>query len=149
MKLSICTRGTVPAAVFVALMLACCSCGKKSVKPAQRKADGKGPAPAADVLPGRYFKEGMELPEHEPVVKAMQAGAEQALGRPVPLAGFPGGTDARFLYEGAGIPTVAAFGPGMLEVCHGPDECVPVEDIVIAAKAYALAAQQFLAGADG
>ena len=94
--------------------------------------------------PNLRWMEGMELPEDEPVVEAMQAGAQEALGRAVPLAGFPGGTDARFLYEGAGIPTIAAFGPGMLEVCHGPDEWAPVEDIVTAAKAYALAAHRFL-----
>ncbi len=87
---------------------------------------------------------GMELSEDEPVVKAMQAAAEHVLGRPAPLAGFPGGTDARFIYEGAGIPTIAGFGPGMLEVCHGPDECVPVDDVVAAAQAYALAAHLFL-----
>jgi succinyl-diaminopimelate desuccinylase len=87
----------------------------------------------------------MQVAEDAAVVQALVWAAEQVLGRRPPFAGFPGGTDARELAIHAGIPTAPAFGPGMLDVCHGPDESVPVDDIVKAAKIYALAAHRFLA----
>ena len=96
--------------------------------------------------PELAWLDGMQLSEDEPVVQAVARAAETVLGHRPALRGFPGGTDARALYVGAGIPTIPAFGPGLLEVCHGPDECVPVDDVVKAAQMYALAAHNFLCG---
>ena len=96
--------------------------------------------------PNLTWIDGMQLSEDEPVVQAVASAAETVRGRRPPLRGFPGGTDARALYVGAGIPTIPAFGPGLLDLCHGPDEYVPVEDVVHAAKIYALAAYRFLTG---
>jgi acetylornithine deacetylase len=45
----------------------------------------------------------------------------------------------------AGIPSIAAFGPGFLPRAHSPNECVSVRSIGQAAKMYALAASRFLA----
>lgn len=94
--------------------------------------------------PNLTWIDGMELPEDSPLARALADAAEYVLGRRPAFAGFPGGTDGRCLYHGAGIPTIPAFGPGLLEVCHGPDEYVPVSDVVAAAKVYALAAWRFL-----
>lgn len=94
--------------------------------------------------PNLTWIDGMEISEDSPVAQALAGAAEHVLGHRPAFAGFPGGTDARCLYHGAGIPTIPAFGPGLLEVCHGPDESVPVEDVVNAAKMYALAAWRFL-----
>jgi len=94
--------------------------------------------------PNLTWIDGMQLSEDEPVVQAVASAAETVLGRRPPFRGFPGGTDARSLYVGAGIPTIPAFGPGLLDLCHGPDEYVPIEDVVQAAKVYALAARRFL-----
>jgi len=86
----------------------------------------------------------MELSRDEPVVQAALAAATAVLGREPKISGMPGGTDAHSMYLDGGIPTIPALGPGRLELAHGPDERVPVEDIIIAAKIYALAALRFL-----
>ena len=86
----------------------------------------------------------MELSPDEPVVRATLAAAKTVLGREPKIGGLPGGTDAHSMFNDGGIPTIPAFGPGMLELAHGPDERVPVEDIIIAAKVYALAALHYL-----
>lgn len=85
-----------------------------------------------------------ELSPVEPIVWAAQDAARRVLGRTVPFGACPGWTDARWFQGAAGIPTIPAFGPGLLPLCHGPNEYVPVEGIIQAAKVYALTAAQFL-----
>jgi acetylornithine deacetylase len=80
--------------------------------------------------------------DHE-IVRALQAAAGDVLGRPVPLGGFPGGTDAPH-FESAGIPTVPSFGPGLLTVAHTPNESISVDSLLEAAKIFALAALRYL-----
>ena len=74
-------------------------------------------------------------PDHA-LVRSVQAAAHRVLGAPLPLAAYPGATDACFFAGDAGIPTVAAFGPGLLSVAHGANEYVPVDDLVRAAQMY-------------
>ena len=50
----------------------------------------------------------------------------------------PYGSDLR-LYAGAGIPTLH-YGPGSPREAHGPDESVPIEELVVAAEVLALLA---------
>ena len=52
--------------------------------------------------------------------------------------GAPWGSDLR-TYAGAGVPTLH-YGPGDLHLAHGPDERVPVAEVVTAARAFALLA---------
>jgi acetylornithine deacetylase/succinyl-diaminopimelate desuccinylase-like protein len=56
------------------------------------------------------------------------------------LSGFPGGSDGATLQHRAGIPSVPAFGPGLLPLAHNPNEHISVEAIIQAAKVYALMA---------
>jgi acetylornithine deacetylase len=86
-----------------------------------------------------------EIAAEHPVVGALQGAAADVLGRRVPLAGFPGGTDAPW-FELAGIPTVPSFGPGLLTMAHAPNEAIAVDSLVEAAKLYALAALEYLNG---
>ena len=82
---------------------------------------------------------------HE-VVAAAQAGCEEALGRRLPYAAYPGGTDATFFISMAGIPTIASLGPGWLSVAHGPNECVGLDQLEQATVLYEAVARRFLQG---
>ncbi len=85
-----------------------------------------------------------EVPADHPFVAALLDSAEQVLGWRPRLSAFPGGTDAAKFQVLAGIPTIPSFGPGWLNLAHGPNECVGLEAIVQAAKMYALSAQTYL-----
>lgn len=86
-----------------------------------------------------------EIPSDHPLVQAVQNAAMTVLGRVPPLAAFPGATDSTYFQLGAGIPTIPAFGPGLLPRAHSPNECLAIGSIGEAAKMYALSAQTFLA----
>jgi acetylornithine deacetylase/succinyl-diaminopimelate desuccinylase-like protein len=93
--------------------------------------------------------EGWEvLQGDEPFVHILKGAAEQVLGRPVPLGGYPAFTDAYWFHTHAGIPSIPAFGPGLLPLAHGPNEHVSAKAIVEASKIYALAAAEYLTGSD-
>ena len=66
------------------------------------------------------------------------AGAHADLtgGRPPRERGAPYGSDLR-LYADAGIPTLH-YGPGDVRLAHGPDEAVPVRELVTVAEALTL-----------
>jgi acetylornithine deacetylase/succinyl-diaminopimelate desuccinylase-like protein len=84
-----------------------------------------------------------EVAADHPATLACLSAARQVLGHDMPLACFPGGTDAAAFQTVAGIPTIAAFGPGLLPLAHGPNEYVSVTSLIEAAKMYALAALEF------
>ncbi len=86
-----------------------------------------------------------ETPAGHPLLAALSAAAAEA-GAP---AGEPIGatyaTDAGFIHQ-AGVPVVV-FGPGSVTEAHRPDESVPLADLPIAARTYALLAHGVLTGA--
>jgi acetylornithine deacetylase/succinyl-diaminopimelate desuccinylase-like protein len=92
-----------------------------------------------------YWLPAQEIPASEPFVGVLAGAAQDVLGASPPLGMVPYATDARFFQETGGVPTIPGFGPGMISVCHAPNEHVPIEDIVNAAKMYALAAWRYLA----
>ena len=92
----------------------------------------------------KLWVEGAEISEQEPIVKACFNSYQRVFGREPKIGGFPGGVDARFMINQGKFPAVPAFGPGFLHVAHGPDERVPVEDVVRAAKIYAMASLEYL-----
>jgi acetylornithine deacetylase len=87
-----------------------------------------------------------ETPAGHPLLEALSAAAQEA-GAP---AGEPLGvtyaTDAGFIHRDGGIPVVV-FGPGSVTEAHKPDESVPLADLPIAARTYALLAHRVLTGA--
>ena len=85
-----------------------------------------------------------EIERSHAIVHALQAAAATVLGTSPPLGVFPGGTDAPYFSDLAGIPTVPSFGPGLLPYAHAPNEAVSTESILQAARIYALAAVRFL-----
>ncbi|HUY71012.1 MAG TPA: M20/M25/M40 family metallo-hydrolase [Gaiellaceae bacterium] len=88
-----------------------------------------------------------EIDPGHPLVLALQEASGIVLGEVRPVGVFPGATDASHLQLTAGIPTVAAFGPGFLPRAHAPNESAPVEGIVQAAELYALAVRRYLEAA--
>ncbi|TFV63366.1 ArgE/DapE family deacylase [Geodermatophilus sp. DF01-2] len=84
---------------------------------------------------GGAFASG-SLPPGHPLLPAVQrAVADTGVGVP-PERAIPAGSDLR-LYTAAGVPTLH-YGPGDLHLAHGPLERVPVDELVTAARAFAL-----------
>jgi acetylornithine deacetylase len=96
--------------------------------------------PVVEWWGGRFLP--ASTPEDAAVVRAAASAASDVTGVPARLAGMTYGADMRLLVNDGGIPTVL-FGPGDVRRAHGPDECVPVHDLVVVARALALAAVRF------
>ena len=86
-----------------------------------------------------------EVSSSHPLVQTILDSTESVLGFRPETGGFTGGTDAQHFEQIAGTPTVSAFGPGLLKLAHGPNERVPVKDLVAGAKIYAVTAMRYLA----
>lgn len=84
------------------------------------------------------------LRSDEPFVGILQKASERVLGRRPPPGGFPAFTDAYWFHSYAGIPSIPAFGPGLLPLAHGANEYVSTEGIIQASMIYALAALEYL-----
>jgi acetylornithine deacetylase len=82
----------------------------------------------------------------ESFLEILQNASRRILGRRLPLRGFPAFTDAYWFETHMGIPSIPAFGPGLLPLAHGPNEYVSTEAILQASKMYALAALAYLDG---
>lgn len=81
-------------------------------------------------------------PEH-PAVQAAQRAGVAVLGRELPVAAFPGASDAWPFQGMGGIPTIASFGPGLLPLAHGPNEWVSIKSLRQACQIYALTALEY------
>jgi succinyl-diaminopimelate desuccinylase len=84
----------------------------------------------------RVFGEASELDLADPFLAFVQQAYVEALGRTGTIMGMQFATDARFVRNQAGIPTVVC-GPGELDQAHRVDESVPVANLVDAAALYA------------
>ena len=91
----------------------------------------------------------VEIEADHPVVAALVEAATEVLGSEPTLDAFPGATDAPYFQLTAGIPTVAAFGPGMLPRAHSPNEYMDADGAALSAKIYARAALRYLGEAGG
>jgi acetylornithine deacetylase len=112
-------------------------------------ADARASDPELDAqLDFEIWVPATEIERDHPVVIALQSASRRVLGEAPPLAAFPGATDAPHFQLTAGIPTVAAFGPGLLPRAHSPDERLDATGPATAARIYALAALHYLAGAE-
>lgn len=82
------------------------------------------------------FGEASEMASDDPWVRLVGEAVARATGENPGVIGMPFTTDARFMRNQAGIPTVVC-GPGAVEQAHGNDEHVSVERLVDATCAYA------------
>ncbi len=88
------------------------------------------------------FAEASQTPEGTTLVGFLDE-ARDAFGIDGSEVGYAGATDARFLINQAGIPSIV-FGPGDPLLAHTVDEHVEVEQLVQATRAYAFAFARFL-----
>ncbi len=77
-----------------------------------------------------------DVPPDAPICKAVATAYESAMEKPVSYYGFAAVDDAAFLNR-AGIPAIT-IGPGDIRVAHALNEYVAIDELVDAAKIYAL-----------
>jgi succinyl-diaminopimelate desuccinylase len=82
------------------------------------------------------------VPEDDAVAQALSASIQTVKGEPPAFELCPGLLETRF-YVRHGIPAFA-YGPGLLEVSHGPHESIEIEGIYDCAAIYALTAVRLL-----
>lgn len=83
---------------------------------------------------------GFETPRDHPLVTAVRGATVASGGPDRDVAGWTAACDGGFLTRDAGIPTVV-LGPGsVVDQAHRPDESVDVDELLVAARTYALSA---------
>lgn len=88
-----------------------------------------------------------ETPAGSPLVAALQRGIREVLGREAAIVASPGSYDQKHFDRIGGVPHCVAYGPGVLELAHQPDEWVAIDDLIASTKVMALALLD-LAGPD-
>ena len=83
-------------------------------------------------------------PRDAPTVRAVAAGIEQVLARAPVLVASPGTYDQKHVQRIGQLEDCIAYGPGILELAHQPDEYVVIDDLVASAKVMAAAALHLL-----
>jgi len=77
-------------------------------------------------------------PDGSPVIGALDRALHRVLGRSG-LVASPGTYDQKHVARIAGVPHCVAYGPGILDLAHQPDEYCGVADLIAATKVIALA----------
>jgi succinyl-diaminopimelate desuccinylase len=83
---------------------------------------------------------------HGPVARSTAAAVERVLGRPAEFICSPGTYDQKHIDRVGKLRDCVAYGPGILDLAHQPDEYVCIDDMVKSAKVMALAARSLLYG---
>ena len=81
------------------------------------------------------------------LVTTMASAIASAIGKQPPLIASPGTYDQKHFARIAGIEQCIAYGPGILNLAHQPDEYCEIEHLILSCKAMALATIRLL-GAD-
>jgi succinyl-diaminopimelate desuccinylase len=77
-------------------------------------------------------------PDGSPVVRALQQALHRVVGRSE-LVASPGTYDHKHFARIAGVPHCVAYGPGLLDLAHQPDEYCEIDDLMTATRVIALA----------
>jgi succinyl-diaminopimelate desuccinylase len=80
----------------------------------------------------------VRTPEGSPLVASLGRSVQQILGRPATQVASPGTYDHKHVDRIAGIPNCVAYGPGILDLAHQPDEWCGIDDLVNSTKVLAL-----------
>jgi succinyl-diaminopimelate desuccinylase len=81
----------------------------------------------------------VRTPSNSPVIGALERSVARVLGRPAVHVASPGTYDHKHVDRIAGIPHCVAYGPGILDLAHQPDEWCGIDDLINATKVLALA----------
>ncbi len=84
-------------------------------------------------------------PEDAPVVRVVQDAVARVLGRSAEFVISPGTYDQKHIDRIGRLKNCIAYGPGILDLAHQPDEWIGVQDMVDAGRVMALALHDLLA----
>jgi succinyl-diaminopimelate desuccinylase len=90
----------------------------------------------------------VRTPAISPVIGALERGIARVLGREAEHVASPGTYDHKHVDRIAGIQNCVAYGPGILDLAHQPDEWCGIDDLINATKVLALAILDLTGGAD-
>jgi succinyl-diaminopimelate desuccinylase len=79
-----------------------------------------------------------------PLIAAVSESIQQVLGKKPPLMASPGTYDQKHVTRIGHVQDCIAYGPGILDLAHQPDEYVVIDDLVNSAKVMALTALHLL-----
>jgi succinyl-diaminopimelate desuccinylase len=80
----------------------------------------------------------VRTPPDSPVITALERGILAVLGRPATQVASPGTYDHKHFDRIGGIRSCVAYGPGVLDLAHQPDEWCRIDDLINATKILAL-----------
>lgn len=83
----------------------------------------------------------------DPVVQSLDHWIERLFGKPAEHVASPGTYDQKHIARFGNLRSCVAYGPGILDLAHQPDEWVGIDDMVRSAKVMAAAALTLLASA--
>jgi succinyl-diaminopimelate desuccinylase len=83
---------------------------------------------------------------HGPVARSAAAAVRRVLGREAEFVCSPGTYDQKHIDRIGKMRDCIAYGPGILDLAHQPDEYVLIDDMVNSAKVMAMAAHSLLSG---
>jgi succinyl-diaminopimelate desuccinylase len=87
----------------------------------------------------RMIVEPVATPREARVVRALADAIAQVCGRPAAYIVSPGTYDQKHVVSRGGVTECVAYGPGVLETAHTPNEYVEIADLIDATKVMALA----------
>jgi succinyl-diaminopimelate desuccinylase len=90
----------------------------------------------------------VRAPEGSPVVTALARAIRQVLGRDATQIASPGTYDHKHVDRIGGIRQCVAYGPGILDLAHQPDEWCGVQDLIDATKVLALSILELVGSPD-
>jgi succinyl-diaminopimelate desuccinylase len=86
----------------------------------------------------------VRTPEGSPLVHSLERQIQRVLGRAATQVASPGTYDHKHMDRLGGIRHCVAYGPGILDLAHQPDEWCSVRDLIDATKVLALTLLELL-----
>ena len=81
-----------------------------------------------------------------PVVRSVASAIQHVLGREAEFVISPGTYDQKHIDRIGRLKDCIAYGPGILDLAHQPDEYVDIDDMIASAKVMAIALHDLLYG---